>query len=88
MTKVFTPIDSVYVDASKPHPQNTQYKISIGYEDWSGPNPVQVLKHQIVYDGKISGRRSPSYPLGLNCGTGDYWKVRAATDELLKKHGF
>ena len=87
MPKVFTAIDSVFVDASAPpHPPNTQYKISIGYEDWGTPNPVKVLKIQMVYGGKIAGRRSPSYPMDGN-SEHDYLKVRKATDDLLRKHG-
>jgi len=86
MPRVFTPIDSVSVDASAPHGPNTEYKISIGYEGWGDPNPVKVLKVQMVYDGKVSGRRSPSYPLNGN-GDHDYLRVRKATDDLLRKHG-
>ncbi len=87
MPKIFTAIDSVLVPASTPHPPNTEYKISIGYEDWNNANPVKVLKIQMVYDGKISGRRSPSYPLD-NLNATDYIDVRDATDKLLKKNGF
>jgi hypothetical protein len=51
------------IDASKPHPDKTQYKISIGLENWNGTYH-NVVKVQMVYDGNVSGRRSPSYPLG------------------------
>ena len=51
VSKIFAPIDSVFVPASAPHPANTQYKISIGYEKWG--TPEKVLKIQMVYKRKI-----------------------------------
>jgi hypothetical protein len=65
MAKKFYPKISTYIDASPPHPENTQYKISIGEEDWSG-SYQKVVKVQMVYDNVISGRRSPSYPINSN----------------------
>ena len=83
MSKIFAPIDSVFVPASAPHPANTQYKISIGYEKWG--TPEKVLKIQMVYNGKLSCRRSDSYPVTIiNCV--DYTNIKKATDILLKKH--
>jgi len=86
MPKIFTPIDSIFVQASAPHPPNTEYKVSVGYESWGDPNPIKVLKIQMVYNGKISGRKSPSYPIEDN-SLSDRQKVNKATDELLRKHG-
>lgn len=83
MPKVYTPIDYVLVKASVPHPENTEYKISLGYEDWGGQKPEHVLKVQMVYDGVVSGRRSPSYPIG----TDDYKRVTEAISKLLIKNG-
>jgi len=82
MPKIYTPIDYALVKASKPHPGNTEYKISLGYEDWGGIKPEYVIKVQMVYDGTVSGRRSPSYPVG----TDDYKRVTEATEILLKKN--
>ncbi len=81
MAKTFFPHanKTVYVDASEPHPPNTQYKISIGYEVWGGQNH-EVVKIQMVYNGEIAGRRSPSYPIG----TDDFEKV---AEELKKLKG-
>ena len=82
MPKVYTPIDYIIVQASKPHPDKTEYKISLGYEDWGGEKPEYVLKVQMVYDGIVSGRRAPSYPVG----TDDYNRVMKATEEILRKN--
>ncbi|MGR5130639.1 hypothetical protein [Photobacterium swingsii] len=80
MAKTFFPHANkvAYVKASAPHPENTQYKISIGVEVWGGENH-EVVKIQMVYDGVIAGRRSPSYPLG----TDDYQRVTTKLQELI-----
>ncbi len=76
---IFPHADKVtYVNASAPHPENTQYKISIGTEVWDGENH-EVVKIQMVYDGVIAGRRSPSYSLG----TDDYQKVNTKLQDLV-----
>ena len=83
MSKIFTLIDSIFVPASAPYPVNTQYKISIGYEKWA--TPEKVLKIQMVYNGKLSCRRSDSYSVNIiNCI--DYKNIKKATDALLKKY--
>jgi hypothetical protein len=56
--------------------------VSIGAEDWNGRH-VDVIKVQMVYDGRVSGRRSPSYPID----TDDYEQVHAAVLELKRRHG-
>ncbi len=76
MAKTFFPHKSVFIPASPPHPENTQYKISTGLEHWEGENH-EILKVQMVYDGAVAGRRSPSYPIG----TDDFERV---TKELQK----
>ncbi len=82
MAKVFFPHDYILVDSnSNKHPANTQYKVSIGPEDWNGTH-VEVIKVQMMYGGKISGRRSPSYPVDCD----DYERVHEAVLELKKKH--
>lgn len=63
MARVFYPRQSILVDASKPHPKGTQYKISLGDEEWDGVFH-SVIKVQMVYEGKVAGRKSPSYPIG------------------------
>ena len=80
MAKTFFPDAGkvAFVTASAPHPENTQYKVSIGLEDWGGQmNPV--LKVQMVYDGEVAGRRSPSFPIG----TDDLQRVMAKAQELI-----
>ncbi len=81
MAKTFFPSSNKidYVDASPPHPEKTQYKISIGTEVWDKENH-EVVKIQMVYDGKIAGRRSPSFPLD----TDDFQRVTSKTEELIK----
>lgn len=80
MAKTFFPhSDKVaFVSASAPHPKDTEYKISIGLEIWDGENH-EVVKIQMVYDGVVAGRRSPSYPLG----TDDYQRVNTKLQELI-----
>ena len=80
VAKTFFPSENktVYVNASSPHPENTQYKISIGLETWGDQNH-EVVKVQMVYNGEIAGRRSPSYPLG----TDDFQRVTSKTKELI-----
>lgn len=78
MAKTFFPTRSVFITASAPHPLNTQYKISIGTEIWDSQNH-DVVKIQMVYDGVVAGRRSPSYPLG----TDDYQRVMTKLQELI-----
>lgn len=81
MAKTFYPKMFISIPASSPHPANTEYKISIGEEIW-GDNYNLVVKVQMVYDGEIAGRRSPSYPVG----TDDYTRVNAAIQKLLAKY--
>ncbi|MYL21644.1 hypothetical protein GLW04_17195 [Halobacillus litoralis] len=80
MAKTFFPKMFIMVPASKPHPPNTEYKVSIGEEIWND-NRNPVLKVQMVYDGEIAGRRSPSYPVG----TDDFQRVVAAAQKLKAK---
>jgi hypothetical protein len=83
LAKVFFPKDYILVPSkSAKHPLNTEYKVSIGVEDWEGTH-IDVLKIQMVYDGKVAGRRSPSYPID----TDDYVRVHEAMLTLKKRHG-
>jgi hypothetical protein len=77
MAKVFFPKAHILVPASSPHPPNTQYRVAIGEEIWDDKRH-KVLKIQMVYNGEVAGRRSPSYPLG----TDDYIRVTEAADRL------
>jgi 2,4-dienoyl-CoA reductase-like NADH-dependent reductase (Old Yellow Enzyme family) len=79
-SETFFPQLSENVPASPPHPPGTNYKISIGLEEWK-QNYVPVIKIQMVYNGKIS-EQSPSFPLG----TDDHQEVNKAVIELLKRH--
>lgn len=89
MPKKFYPIDFIMVDPSQEsskstttQPAHAQYKVSIGHEDWDEGNFPFVYKIQMVYDGKISGRRSPSYPVG----TDDFENITKAIEKLKQKH--
>ena len=79
MAKTFFPYSNkeVFVPASRPHPDNTAYKISIGMETWGDGNH-EVIKIQMVYNGDVAGRRSPSYPVG----TDDFSRVMEKVEEL------
>ena len=76
MAQTFFPEKSILVPASPPH-KNAEYVISIGTEMW-GSEPQKVIKVQMAYNGKISGRRSPSYPVNTN----DYLEVNKVIQEL------
>lgn len=80
MAKTFFPRDGkhVLVTASDPHPPGTHYKVSIGLERW-GDECHEVIKVQMIYDGEVAGRRSPSYPLG----TDDFQRVMKAVRRLV-----
>lgn len=80
MAKKFFPEISVLVPASKPHRKDTYYRVSVGQEEWEN-GFVSVAKIQMVYDGVVSGRRSPSYPIGSD----DHKKVKEAIDRLMQK---
>lgn len=79
--KTFFPKKFVFIPASLPHAPNTEYKVSIGEEDWGGEH-VTVIKVQMVYNGVVSGRKSPSYPVG----TDDYSRVNKAIEKLARDH--
>jgi hypothetical protein len=82
MAKIFYPEVTKYVNAScPPHPPNTKYKVSIGKEDWDGTFP-SVAKVQMEYNGIVSGRRSPSFPIG----TDDLEKVNRTLEEIIKSY--
>ena len=62
MSRVFFPKKSITIPASSPHPTGTEYKISIGNEEWDSKF-LDVIKVQMVYNGKVAGRKVPSYPI-------------------------
>ncbi len=86
MANTFFPVVSTFVKASTGynptgndyHPKNTDYKVSIGYEIQDGNSDFLVFKIQIRYDGKISGRRSPSFPVLSS----DWDEVKKAMDRV------
>lgn len=80
MAKTFFPEFIEHIDASPPHPAKTQYRVSIGMEDWEGAF-VPVAKVQMVYAGSVAGRKSPSYPIGTN----DYDNVNKTLDRLVRE---
>ncbi|HRO24375.1 hypothetical protein [Ottowia sp.] len=83
MAKIFHPRGTpVFLEASKPHPEGTQYRLSIGEENWDGLM-VGVIKVQMVYGGKVSGRRAPSFPLG----TDDAYRVMVMISNMVAERG-
>lgn len=81
MAKTFYPEHTLMVPASPPHPEGTQYKVSLGMEDWGGEHR-RVIKVQMTYGGQVSGRKSPSYPLDAD----DYYQVYKAVKRLVREH--
>ena len=80
--KKFFPKEYTTVIASDPHPDGTAYKVSLGDEVWGGGISHSVVKVQMMYDGKVAGRKSPSYPLG----TDDYYRVNVAVRDLVREY--
>ena len=75
----FFPQVSEEIPASPPHPAGTNYRISIGLEQWES-SFIPVVKIQLVRDGEI-WEGGPSFPLG----TEDHVKVSKAIADLLDK---
>lgn len=79
MANTFFPVVSTFVEANPEyHPENTDYKVSIGYEITDGDDNCLVQKIQIRYEGKIAGRRSASFPLKSK----DWEEVKKAMDRV------
>ncbi|MGA3116353.1 MAG: NADH:flavin oxidoreductase [Syntrophobacteraceae bacterium] len=76
----FFPQISEMVPASPPHPPGTNYKVSIGLDQW-GSSYIPAIKIQLVHNEKISNR-IPSFPLGSE----DHSAVARAMDDLLRKY--
>jgi hypothetical protein len=75
--RVFYPIRSINVPASPPHEGDPSYVVSYGVEHWDDAT-VYVYKVQMAYGGRVSGRKSPSFP----DGTDDAERVAAALAQL------
>lgn len=80
--RVFYPIRSIVVPASPPHEGNPSYVVSYGLEHWEAET-AYVYKVQMAYDGRISGRKSPSFPEG----TADADNICAALQALKRGEG-
>lgn len=79
--KTFHPIQSAFVNASPPYLEGTQYKISIGNEFFDDV-PQIVLTIQMVYNGRIEGRKSPAFP----ANTDDFTKVSSVATKMLQSY--
>lgn len=64
MSTVYFPIRYEDVPASPPHERNLAYRISFGLEHWGDGSVQYGCKVQMVYDGAVAGRKSPSFPEG------------------------
>jgi hypothetical protein len=78
MPRTFYPQISRDIEASAPHPEGTTYKVSIGLEDWGDGEFKPVAKVQMSYEGTVSGRKCPSYPVGSD----DQEKVHLCINEI------
>ncbi|HHB1888848.1 TPA: hypothetical protein ACOQ40_005299 [Bacillus cereus] len=81
MAKVFDPRRAIFIPATGGHPPLTEYRVAWGYEQWN--QPVPVTKVQMVYNNKVAGRLSPSYP----DGTLDERTMLLALDLVKKGYG-
>lgn len=79
VTRTFYPRKTKFIPASSPYKSGTEYKISVGDEQWEDGTFQTVVKVQMVYDGKVVGRMCPSYPIHSN----DWNVVQAVVDELI-----
>ena len=77
----FKPVLEELVAASRPHPPDTCYRVAIGPEDWGGDGEEEVEKIQMVYGGRVAGRKAPSYPAGSD----DAERVYQALERLRKR---
>jgi hypothetical protein len=82
MPRTFYPQKSKDIEASAPHPEGTSYKVSVGLEDWGDGKFKSVAKIQMSYDGIVSGRKCPSYPVGSD----DQEKVHNCVNELTAEY--
>lgn len=78
MPRAYFPREVIFVKASPPHPEGTEYVVSIGDEKWDGKTFVHVAKIQMAYEGRIEGRKAPSFPVG----TDDFERVAEAIRQL------
>lgn len=83
MPRSYFPRDAIFITASLPHPRGTEYVVSIGDEKWSNNTFVHVIKIQMAYEGRIEGRKAPSYPTG----TDDFERVVRAIQTLTRDVG-
>ena len=83
MPIAFYPQRYLDIKASKPHPQGTTYRVSVGWENWGDDEMKRVLKVQMVYDGRVTGRKVPSYPEASN----DFEEVMKAVQRVKKGEG-
>jgi hypothetical protein len=67
MSKIYFPIRYIDVPASAPHAAGSAYRVSYGLEHWEDfTAPQYVHKVQMVYNGTVAGRKTPSYPENSN----------------------
>ncbi len=78
MSKVYFPQRYIDVPASPPHDGEPAYRVSVGIEHWTDGAPQHVYKIQMMYGGRVAGRKTPSFPEG----TDDLERVYAAMAEL------
>ena len=78
--RIFFPIRSIDVPSRRD--PRISYRVALGHEHWD-TGPHVVYKVQVVYDGAVQGRRSPSFP----AGTDDWDRVVKAMASLKKGAG-
>jgi hypothetical protein len=88
--RVFYPIRSIIVPASPPHEGKPSYVVSFGLEHWDSAT-AYVYKVQMAYGGKVSGRKSPSFPDGTDDAdnvTAALAKLKAGGGTVMRGHIF
>lgn len=78
MAKTFFPKMFIMVSAIIHPILNTKFLL---VKKRGGQKRNPVIKVQMVYNGEITGGRSPSYPLGTN----DFQRVMLAAEKLIVK---
>ncbi len=63
--------------------QTRSQTVAREHRGWLFLYEIDVIQARMVYDGRVSGRRSPSYP--INCE--DYDRILDAVLELKERHG-
>ena len=85
MPRIFTPLTYCKVPTSKMHVDTAKYYVAIGMEQWEESGGNLVIKVMMEYDGKLTGRMAPSYPITQSDIYSEDWERVCEAVEAVKK---